>query len=285
MSKADEIFNNVVLDILRFGEFEDDPSSVRGRYDDGTPALSKSLLNVQLRYDDPSEAPIPTTKKFGALTAINEMRWIWQLKSNRLEDLRAMGIKIWDNWEIKYGEWAGTIGPAYGYVLGQKDRYLNGRMIDQVDYLIHMLTYNPGSRRIKTTLWDVKLLDQMALEPCVWSTQWIKKGGRVHLTVDVRSNDICVGNPFNVFQYHVLQRMICQVTGNEPGSLVFNITDAHIYDRHIDVVKQQIEEQTYDAPELWINPEVKNFYEFTSDDFKIINRPNNVKRYDYEVVI
>lgn len=311
MAIIDHCFNNLVKTILYSGVWQN-LEDVRARWEDGEPARTISITDVQWKFDN-SELLYPTTKEFYPMSAIREMRWIWQEKSNKLEDLRRLNKKdktIWDKWEYKEGKWAGTIGPAYGYVLSRKTMrwkwtninpdHLNPNQkyeiikeedgneyvfLDQVDHLIQTLLRSPGSRRIITTLWVPEYLDEMFLTPCVWSTQWIRWNGNLNLTVNIRSNDICVGNPFNVFQYQVLQRMISQVVGIPVGSLTFNITDAHIYDRHVDLVKMQMNEVIQEAPTLLIDSNVKNFYEFDDTHFKIINKPQNVKRYDYEVAI
>ncbi|GIN66310.1 thymidylate synthase [Bacillus glycinifermentans] len=157
-------------------------------------------------------------------------------------------------------------------------------LLDQVDYLIQELINNPASRRHITTLWNPDDLDDMALTPCVYETQWHVKGGKLHLEVRCRSNDMALGNPFNVFQYNVLQRMIAQVTGLELGSYIYHIGDAHIYIRHIEGLKEQMSRESFSAPQLWINPEVDNFYDFTIDDFKLIDYKHG-DRLDFEVAI
>lgn len=301
LSKADIIFNLLTERISKYGKWQE-LEHVRAKWEDGTPAKAKFLTGVKMYFEN-DEVPILTTKKVFYKSAIKELFWIWVLKSNKLEDLRKLGVHIWDKWEIKEGEWKGTIGPAYGYQLGKvcrkfplekfnwdqsdpKKKYYydeNYIYLDQVDYLIQTLLTNPGSRRNITSLWNIEDLDEMALQPCVWKTNWIYEEGRLNLIVGVRSNDICVGNPFNVFQYYVLQRMICQVTGLHLGTLQFDIDDAHIYDRHFPVLEKQMKEPIYDAPTLWINPEVKNFYMFDVEkDFELINY-NCGPNYKYEV--
>jgi thymidylate synthase len=156
--------------------------------------------------------------------------------------------------------------------------------IDQVDHIIQTMLRGAGSRRILTTLWIPAYLDRMMITPCVWATQWLRHGGKLNLTVSIRSNDICIGNPFNVFQYQVLQFMMAQIVGLPVGTITFNITDAHIYDRHIDLAREQILEPTHDAPKLWINPEIKNFYDFKVSDIKLIGK-TPAKKYDYELSV
>jgi len=223
-------------------------------------------MSEKMRFDN-SEVPILTTKKVAWKTAIKELLWIWQLKSNDVQVLNDMGVHIWDQWRLEDG----TIGAAYGYQLGKKNRAVNGQKVDQVDYLLHQLQHNPSSRRHLTMLWNPDDLDGMALTPCVYETQWYVKEGKLSLEVRARSNDMALGNPFNVFQYNVLQRMIAQVLGYELGEYIFNIGDCHIYTRHIDNLNIQMKREQYEAPKLWINPDIKNFYDFTIDDFKLID--------------
>jgi thymidylate synthase len=269
MSQADIQYNKVLFDILQEG-VSDVGENVRTVWADGTPAYTKSVISRQFRFDN-SEVPILTTKKVAWKTAIKELLWIWQMKSNVVQELRDMGVKIWNEWERADG----TIGRAYGYQLGKKNRLIkvNGFevMVDQVDYLIHQLMTNPSSRRHITMLWNPDELDFMSLTPCVYETQWYVRGNKLHLEVRARSNDMALGNPFNVFQYNVLQRMIAQVCGYELGEYIFNMGDAHIYDRHEKPLQQQIFNERFEAPTLWINPEITNFYDFTIDDFKLID--------------
>lgn len=280
MSQYDVIYNGICQDIIERG-YSDKDQDVRTVWADGEKAYTKSILNEQFTFDN-TEVPILTTKKVAWKTAIKELLWIWQMKSNNVKDLQAMGVNIWNEW-MQSDE---TIGKAYGYQLGKKCRgksvELRGGIgnrllqqwdykIDQVDYLLEQLVENPSSRRHITTLWDADDLDDMALTPCVWNTHWMVKNQRLHLKVGIRSNDIALGQPFNVFQYYVLQRMIAQVTGHELGTLTFNIDDCHMYSRHEAPIKEQIQRETFEAPELWINPDVTNFYNFTIDDFKLID--------------
>ncbi|RDY88708.1 thymidylate synthase [Bacillus amyloliquefaciens] len=279
MSQFDKQYNTIINDIIENG-ISDEEFDVRANWDtDGTPANALSVISRKMRFDN-TEVPILTTKKVAWKTAIKELLWIWQLKSNNVNELNKMGVHIWDQWKQEDG----TIGNAYGYQLGKKNRMLNGEKVDQVDYLLHQLRSNPSSRRHITMLWDPDELDSMALMPCVYETQWYVKQGKLNLEVRARSNDMALGNPFNVFQYNVLQRMIAQVTGYELGEYIFNIGDCHVYTRHIDNLKIQMDREQYEAPELWINPDVKNFYDFTIDDFKLINYKHGDKLY-FEVAV
>lgn len=265
MSEADVKYGNLIREIIERGVWDRD-RTVRSRWQDGSPAYTKGIVSVQLKFDN-SEVPILTQKEVKWKTAIKEILWIWQRKSNVVQDLRDMGVNIWNAWELPDG----TIGKAYGYQLRKKCRNLNGERVDQVDYLLHQLRHDPASRRLIVSLWDVDDLDEMSLLPCVWQTQWLVKEGRLHLIVGIRSNDMALGHPFNVFQYYVLQRMIAQVTDLEVGTLTFNINDAHVYERHIEPLKRQLELPIYPTPQLWINPRIRDFYDFTIDDFRLLN--------------
>lgn len=287
MGKADLIYDSVVQDIIMNGVWDKD-QIVRTKWADGTPAYTKSIISTTMRFDN-TEVPLLTKKKTAWKTAIKEGPLLfWQKKTNKLSDMHDMNVHIWDEWELPDG----TIGPSYGYQLGKQVRnydidkvkfeHLDPRYgyefvhssvdmlkLDQVDYLIQELKNNPASRRHVTSLWNIDELDGMALNPCVWHTQWLVKENRLHLIVGVRSNDMALGNPFNVFQYYVLQRMIAQVTGYELGTLTFNINDAHVYERHIEPLAKQILLPDYPAPTLEIDPDIKNFYDFTIDSFKL----------------
>ncbi|EWH22382.1 thymidylate synthase [Bacillus haynesii] len=266
MSHYDQQYNAIIQKIIESG-ISDEEYQVRTKWDsDATPAHTLSIMSEKMRFDN-SEVPILTTKKVAWKTAIKELLWIWQLKSNDVQVLNDMGVHIWDQWRLEDG----TIGAAYGYQLGKKNRTVNGQKVDQVDYLLHQLKHNPSSRRHLTMLWNPDDLDGMALTPCVYETQWYVKEGKLSLEVRARSNDMALGNPFNVFQYNILQRMIAQVLGYELGEYIFNIGDCHIYTRHIDNLNIQMKREQYEAPKLWINPDIKNFYDFTINDFKLID--------------
>lgn len=276
MAKADLIYNQVAENIITNGVWDKD-HDVRTVWADGTKAYTKSIISQQVTFDN-TEVPIITSKRVAWKTAIKELLWIWQMKNNNVKDLQAMGVKIWNEWEIKDEDdkWYQTIGPSYGYQMGKKVRTIKDGVFaqhkaDQVDYLLNQLTFNPSSRRHVTSLWNIDELDEMALNPCVWNTQWLVKEGKLHLIVGVRSNDWALGAPFNQFQYYVLQRMIAQVTGYEMGTLTFNINDCHLYERHIEPVLEQIQRPVFEAPILHINPDVTDFYRFTIDDFELVN--------------
>lgn len=301
-NQADIKYNNIIGNIMRNGTW-DFHQNIRTVWADGSPAHTKSVISQRMRFDN-SEIPILTSKHVAWRTAIKELLWIWQQKSNVVQDLRDVGVKIWDEWEREDG----TIGKAYGYQLAKKNRtireHLNvkqvavkdkglvntpdgisyTRIVDQVDYLLHQLKNNPASRRHITTLWNPDDLDDMALTPCVYETQWYVKGGKLSLEVRSRSNDMALGNPFNIFQYNVLQRMVAQVLGYGLGEYIYNIGDAHIYERHVEELYHQTNRRLYDTPELIINPNVTNFYDFTIDDFELVDYQHGEK-ISYEVAI
>lgn len=267
MSQADIQYNNLIKDIHNNGYWDKD-QKVRTVWADGTSAYTKSVISRQMRFDN-SEVPILTTKKVAWKSAIKELLWIWQQKSNIVQDLRDVGVNIWNEWELSNG----SIGKAYGYQLSKKNRVHpeTNVYIDQVDYLLHQLKNNPSSRRHITMLWNPDDLEDMSLTPCVYETQWYVTGNKLHLEIRARSNDIGLGLPFNIFQYSVLMRMIAQVTGYELGEFIYNIGSAHYYERHEETLLEQLEAEQFTAPELWINPNVKSFYDFTIDDFNLMN--------------
>ncbi len=268
MSLADHIFINMCKDILENG-VSTEGEKVRPKWEDGSYAYTIKKFGVVNRYDLSKEFPALTLRKTAIKTCIDELLWIWQKKSNNVHDLNS---HIWDAWADENG----SIGKAYGYQLGVKHRYKEGEM-DQVDRVIFDLKNNPYSRRIMTNLYVHQDLHEMRLYPCAYSMTFnvTKKPDRDRLILNAvlnqRSNDILAANSMNVCQYAVLVHMLAQVCGYEAGELVHVIADAHIYDRHIPIIKELIQRPTYDAPEFWMNPEVKDFYQFKVEDFELRN--------------
>jgi thymidylate synthase len=215
------------------------------------------------RYDLSVEFPILTLRPINLKAAIDEILWIWQKKSNNIKDLKS---HIWDSWADEEG----SIGKAYGYQLGVKHSYKEGAF-DQVDRVLFDLKNNPYSRRIMTNLYVHADLMDMKLYPCAYSMTFNVTGKKLNAILNQRSQDVLVANGWNVTQYAVLVHMFAQVSGLEVGEFVHVISDAHIYDRHIPLVKALITREDYPAPKLWINPEINNFYDFTVDDFKLDN--------------
>ena len=261
MSYADRVFKENVKDIIENGVWDTD-IPVRPHWEDGTPAHTVKKFCIVNRYDLQKEFPILTIRKQGFKNAVDEILWIWQKKSNRISDLHS---HIWDSWA---GE-DGTIGKAYGYQLGIKHHYPEGDF-DQVDRVLYDLKNNPTSRRILTNIYNFADLSEMNLYPCAYSMTFNVAGNKLNGILNQRSNDMAVANNWNVIQYAILLHMFAQVSDLQVGELVHVISDAHIYDRHIDQVLEMINNKEYDAPQLWINPTVKNFYDFTVDDFKLV---------------
>lgn len=260
MSRADELFIKMCRKILTEG-YSDEGMDVRPRWEDGTPAHTKKIFGVVNRYDLSEEFPILTLRPTPLKLATDEMLWIWQKKSNRVADLKS---GVWDAWADENG----TIGKAYGYQMGVKHKYKEG-MMDQVDRVLYDLKHNPQSRRIMTNMYVHADLSEMALYPCAYSMTFNVTDGKLNAILNQRSQDILAANNWNVVQYAVLVHMLAQVSGLGVGELVHVISDAHIYDRHLPIVEELISRETYDAPKFWLNPEVDDFYKFTTDDVKV----------------
>lgn len=260
MSYADELFIKTCTDIVENG-FSDEQLEVRPRWLDGTPAHTVKKFCIVNRYDLSKEFPIITLRRTAFKSAIDELLWIWQKKSNNVNELNS---HIWDSWADE----TGSIGKAYGYQLGVKHKYKEGEF-DQVDRVLYDLKHNPQSRRIMTNIYTFQDLNEMHLYPCAYSMTFNVVGDTLNGILNQRSNDVLTANNWNVVQYAVLLHMFAQVSGLKVGELVHVIADAHIYDRHIPIVKKILENPKYPAPKFWINPEVKNFYDFTVDDFRL----------------
>lgn len=260
MSLADDLFINMCKDIIDNG-YSTEGEKVRPKWEDGTYAYTIKRFGVVNRYDLSKEFPAITLRKTYVKSAIDELLWIWQKKSNNVHDLKS---HIWDSWADENG----SIGKAYGYQLGVKHKYKEG-MMDQVDRLIYDLKNNPYSRRMLTNIYVHQDLSEMNLYPCAYSMTFNVTGDRLNAILNQRSQDVLAANNWNVVQYAVLVHMLAQVTGFKPGELVHVIADAHIYDRHIPIVKELITRPTYPAPKFYMNPDVKDFYDFTLDDFRI----------------
>ena len=270
MSKADDIFIQNMNDIMENGVW-DTNLPVRPRWSDGTPAHTVKKFGIVNRYDLQEEFPILTIRRTAIKSAIDELLWIWQKKSNNIHDLNS---KIWDQWADEDG----SIGKAYGYQLGVKHHYKEGEF-DQVDRVLYDLKNNPSSRRIMTNIYTFADLHEMNLYPCAYSMTFNVSGDRLNAILNQRSNDMLTANNWNVAQYAVLLIMMAQVSGFKAGELVHVIADAHIYDRHIPIVKEIIEMPRYPAPRLIVDPDIKNFYDFTVDSFKLEDYQCNKKKY------
>ena len=261
MSKADEIFINMCIDILENG-VSTQGQKVRPVWEDGTPAHTIKKFGVVNRYDLSEEFPILTLRPTPLKKAIDELLWIWQKKSNNIRDLNS---RIWDAWADEDG----SIGKAYGYQLSIKHKYKEGEF-DQVDRVLYDLKHNPYSRRIIVNLYNHSDLHEMNLYPCAYSITFNVTGDKLNAILNQRSQDVLPANNWNVCQYAILVHMFAQVSGLKAGELVHVIADAHIYDRHIPIVEELIKRPQYPTPKLIINPDVKNFYDFTVDDFELV---------------
>ena len=262
MSKADTIFVDMCRDILDNG-YSTEGQDVRARWEDGSSAYTIKRFGIVNRYDLSKEFPALTLRPTGWKNAIDELLWIWQKKTNDITQLQS---HIWDAWA---GE-DNTIGKAYGYQLGKQYNFRQGRM-DQVDNVIWQLKNTPASRRIMTNIYNFEDLSEMGLEPCAYSMTFNVTDNRLNAILNQRSQDVLVANNWNVVLYAVLVHMLAQVCGYEAGELVHIIADAHIYDKHVPLVEELIGRTQYPAPKFEMNPDVKDFYEFTLDDFKLEN--------------
>ncbi len=262
MSRADELYRATCLDILTNG-VSDEGLEVRPRWEDGTPAHTIKKFGVVNRYNLAEEFPIMTLRRTYWKSAIDELLWIWQKKSNRIEDL---GSHVWDEWA---GE-DGTIGKAYGYQLAQRYQFAEGEN-DQVDHILYELKHNPASRRMVTSLYNFRELHEMNLYPCAYSMTFNVSGNTLNGILNQRSQDMLTANNWNVVQYATLMHMLAQVSGLQVGELVHVIADCHIYDRHIPAVKAMLEKEGLPAPQFKMDPSVSDFYSFTKDSFSMEN--------------
>lgn len=296
MSYADVLFKNMCEDIINNGT-DTRGQDVRPVWPDGEKAYTIKQFGVVNRYDLQKEFPALTFRKTGIKSAMDEILWIFQRKSNNIKDLAP---HIWDEWADENG----SIGKAYGYQIGvpyihhkteltndkitELSKYpsvklpdvnINGKSsvyLDQIDAVLYDLQHTPYSRRIMTSLWNFHDLNEMNLQPCCWSCTFnvTDNGGDklvLNMVLNQRSNDILAANNWNVVQYSLLLMMIAQVCNMEAGTLLHVIADAHIYDRHVDIVKELITRPMYDAPIVKLNPDIKNFYDFTTKDLTVEN--------------
>lgn len=270
MSKADEIFINMCKDVLKNGT-STEGEKVRPRWEDGSLAYTIKKFGVVNRYDLREEFPALTLRPVAIKSATEELLWIWQKKSNNVNDMKA---RIWDAWADEDG----SIGKAYGYQMSVKHQYKEG-MFDQVDRVIYDLKNNPFSRRIMTNIYVHQDLCKMNLYPCAYSMTFNVTAGTgeyegkliLNAILNQRSQDILAANAWNVVQYAVLIHILARECDMIPGEFVHVIADAHIYDRHVDMIKELIQRPTHKAPTFVLNPEKKHFYDFTKDDVSLLD--------------
>ncbi|NYB74170.1 thymidylate synthase [Sedimentibacter hydroxybenzoicus DSM 7310] len=262
MSTADKLFINMCKDILANGVWDTD-YDVRPKWEDGTPAHTIKKFGIVNRYDLQESFPILTLRKTNFNAAVDELLWIWQKKSNNVNDLNS---SIWNSWADE----GGSIGKAYGYQLSIKHKYKEGEF-DQVDRVIYDLKNNPASRRIMTNIYNFQDLHEMHLYPCAYSMTFNVSGNKLNAILNQRSQDILAANNWNVVQYSILVHMMAQISGLTAGELVHVIADAHIYDRHVPIIEELIEQKEHEAPTLIIDKNVVDFYKFAVDSFKLSN--------------
>ena len=268
MSYADQLFINMCHDILEHGT-STEGEKVRPKWEDGSFAYTIKRFGVVNRYDLRKEFPALTLRKTALKSCMDEILWIYQKKSANIHDLNS---HVWDEWADE----TGSIGKAYGYQIGVKSKYKEG-MFDQMDRVLYDLKNNPFSRRIMTNTYVHADLSEMHLYPCAYSTTWnvTQTPGEDRLTLNMvlnqRSQDVLAANNWNVCQYAVLIHMLAQVCDMEVGEFVHVIADAHIYDRHVPMIEELISREPFPAPKFWLNPEIRDFYQFTRDDVKLID--------------
>lgn len=260
MSKVDKIFITMCKDILADG-VSSKGENVRAKWDDGAPAHTIKKFGIVNRYNLSEEFPILTLRPTNLKAAIDEILWIWQKKSNNIKELNS---HIWDSW----ADQDGSIGKAYGYQLGIKHKYPEGEF-DQVDRVLYDLKHNPYSRRIIVNMYNHSDLHEMNLYPCAYSMTFNVTGSKLNAILNQRSQDILVANNWNICQYAILLHMLAQASNLDVGELVHVIADAHIYDRHLPLVEDLIQRTSYPAPKLFINPDIKDFYDFRVEDFEL----------------
>ena len=267
MTEADKNFIDTCKEILKNG-YSSEGTNVRTRWQDGTEANYLSIVGVTNKYDVGKEFPVITLRNNENTfkRAIDEILWIWQKKSNKIQDLNS---HIWDQWADENG----TIGKAYGYQMAKKYKFMTTEGIqelDQVDYLLNLIKTNPSSRRIMTNIFNFEDLKDMNLEPCAYGTQWLVKGGKLHLILNQRSQDMLAANGWNTMQYAALLCMIAQCANLKVGTLTHNIGDCHIYDRHIPLIEQLLKAEPMDvSPKLIIHNNTTDFYKFKPEDFEL----------------
>ena len=266
MSYADQIFKEMCRDIIENGT-STEGEKVRPKWEDGTSAYTIKRFGVVNRYDLSKEFPALTLRRTGLKSCMDEILWIYQKKSNNIHDLNS---HIWDEWADE----TGSIGKAYGYQIGVKSHYREGDM-DQMDRVLFDLKQNPYSRRIMTNTYVFSDLSEMHLDPCAYGVTYnvTKRPGEEKLVLNMvlnqRSQDVLAANNWNVCQYAILLMMVAQVCDMVPGELLHVIADAHIYDRHVDIIRELIARPEHPAPKVWLNPEVKDFYAFTTEDLHV----------------
>lgn len=298
MSYADKVYKELVERIIHEGELES--GDVRPKYIDGTPAYTKRVYNANFTFKPEDGIPLLQSKRVAIKSFKAEIDWIWRLMSNDVNLLNELGSKVWDSWKLADG----TIGPAYGAALKNKTRKMMVRAdwknpnasgifgeqdLNQVEYILHEIIHNPKSRRILTTLYNIEDLSDMALEPCVFLTNWqVGEDGRLHLFVTQRSADVALGLPSNWYEYSLLHHRIAQVTGREVGNMHWNIFNAHIYDRHLDLLEEQVNQDLSEVEESrarFILPEDKDYFNVSLKEVEVADYKYSKEKFKYEIAV
>lgn len=296
MSKADNIFIDECKKILHIGEYSElgpvPLYATRAMWPDTKiTACTAKEFGIVNTYDLREEFPALTLRKTALKSCMDEILWIYQKKDNNVHNLNS---HIWDSW----ADAEGSIGKAYGYQIGKQYKHhkahmdIHGNypentvfskdgnpyvMMDQMDAVLWDIKNDPYSRRIMTNTYNFNDLSEMGLYPCAYSTNWnvtvdpFSDKPVLNMILNQRSSDTLVANNWNVCQYAILLMMVAQVSGMTAGKLVHVIADAHIYDRHMDIIKEMITRPTYPAPKVTLDPEIKNFYDFTTDSLIVEN--------------
>jgi len=248
MSKADTQYLQIIENILEHGTYGQNRTGI----------ATYKLPHQVMQFNLAEEFPILTTKFVAFKTAVKELLWIWQKQSNDVRVLQDMGVKVWNEWMREDG----TIGKAYGYQIAK---------YKQLDKLLKTIKEDPESRRMIVTLWNIDDLPDMALQPCAYETLWDVADGKLNCMLVQRSGDMGLGVPFNTAQYAVLVHMIAHVSGLKPGLFTHVINNAHVYENHVDVLREQLKRKNdaLPAPVLKINTAVNDFYDFQPDDITL----------------
>lgn len=248
MSAFDDQYIAILKDVLENGYCDQNRTGV----------AAYKLPHRIMQFNLQKEFPILTTKKVAFKTAVKELLWIYKDQSNDVGRLQEQNVHIWDEWVDENN----TIGKGYGY---QISKY------KQIDKLIETLKTDPQNRRMIMNMWNIRDLPDMTLQPCCFMTLWDVSFDRLNCMLVQRSGDLGLGVPFNTTQYAVLVHLIARVTGFSPGILTHVINNAHVYENHAEALKKQIGklEEAYPAPRLVLNPNIKDFYDFTSDDINL----------------
>lgn len=272
-------YKDLIRNILENGEWDDD-GEVRPIYSDGSAAHSKSIFGVQVKFD-PDEVPVITSKKTPVQSSINEVvHAFFRLKTNKLQDFRALGIGYWESWKDEND----SIGKSYSYQLANRKELIDGDYLDQVDAILHRLKNDPYSRRIMTAYWNPNDVHQKSLQECAWTIQFNVRGNKLSACLTSRSVDCLLGLPSNWAGYYALQCTLAQLFGYGVGSFTHQMGNVHLYSNQLELAKQILDEPEHEQPNIYVNPNVKDFYDFRVEDIKYVNYKHG-KSFRSEVAI